>query len=69
MVLSDGLAAVSVFIEKLDKSDQILSGANSMGAVNAFVREVSGHQVTVVGEVPAVTVKAIANAVVMNKKS
>jgi len=34
-----------------------------MGAMNAFGRIVEGHQVTVVGEVPASTVEAVANSV------
>lgn len=65
LVITDGLAAVSVFIEKQNKPDDIMTGANSMGAVNAFIKLMSGHQITVVGEVPAVTVQMIANAVSM----
>lgn len=63
LVISDGLAAVSVFIEKMTKSGEVMSGANSMGAVNAFISMKNGSLVTVVGEVPAVTVKVIADAV------
>lgn len=67
LVLTDGLAAVSVFIEKKSKPVDIMLGANSMGAVNAFIKTINGHQITAVGEVPAVTVKAIANAVTLSK--
>ena len=34
-----------------------LRGLSRMGAVHAFGREIDGHQVTAVGEVPAATVR------------
>jgi len=67
MVLTDGLAAVSVFIEKKKNSEQIVSGPNSMGAVNAYIRATGDHQITVIGEVPAITVIQIAQAVELSK--
>lgn len=61
-LFSDGLASVSVYVERTD--DGIgLRGGSQMGAINAFGREVDGHQVTVVGAVPAVTVQTIAEAI------
>ena len=63
MVLSDGLASVSVFIEKVSPNSESLVGQKKMGAVNAFGRVVSDYQVTVVGDVPAVTVELIAQSV------
>lgn len=64
LVYSDGLAAVSVFIEpENDKKKKPMTGATGMGAVNAFVTRVNGHQVTVVGEVPAATVEMIGRSV------
>ena len=62
MVLTDGLASVSVFIEPT--SDQSLQGASSMGAVNAFGTRFNDYTVTAIGEVPAKTVKQIAESVV-----
>ena len=61
LVFSDGLAMVSVFIEKLDGKEAhgAWSGASRMGAVNAFGRHYEGYEVTVVGEVPAATVRQI----------
>jgi len=55
LVYSDGLAVVSVFVEKLgdDAKPNVLSGLTHMGAVHAFGKVVDGHQVTVVGEAPA----------------
>ena len=64
MVYSDGLAAVSVFIESLEgRSDPVRPGLASMGAIHIYTREVANHVVTVVGEAPAASVQRIANAV------
>jgi sigma-E factor negative regulatory protein RseB len=63
MVLSDGLAGVSVFIEKASPAMPV-SGSEKMGAVNAYIK-ISGEQMfTVIGEVPGDTVKQIAEALV-----
>jgi len=64
MVYSDGLASVSVFIEKNQGAGNHLQGASSMGAVNAFGHLVKTYFVTVVGEVPAKTVKAMAQSTI-----
>jgi sigma-E factor negative regulatory protein RseB len=63
LVFSDGLASVSVFIEPRPRSAVPLLGLAKMGSAFAFSTEVSGHQVTAVGEVPAATVKVIASSV------
>lgn len=61
MVFTDGLASLSVFIEK--ESIQKHWGNTSMGAVNAFIRIVDGYSITAIGEVPAVTVQNVAESV------
>lgn len=64
MVVSDGLAAVSVFIEPLRSSgSQVPIGYTRHGALNIYTRNVDGHLVTVIGEVPAGSVRQIADAV------
>jgi sigma-E factor negative regulatory protein RseB len=63
MVYSDGLAAVSVFIEPLEGREQARTGLSSMGAINIYTREVANHMVTVVGDAPAVSVQRIADSV------
>jgi sigma-E factor negative regulatory protein RseB len=64
VVYSDGLAAVSVFIEPLQtKSDQPKTGLASLGAIHIYTRQVANHMVTVVGEAPAASVQRIGNAV------
>lgn len=63
-VYSDGLATVSVFVEEIDgDATARISGIKKMGAVHAFGREVDGHQITVVGEVPSQTVDLIGMSV------
>ena len=64
VVYSDGLAAVSVFIEPLQgRRDGVRTGLASMGAIHIYTREVANHMVTVVGEAPAASVQRIADAV------
>lgn len=62
-VYSDGLSSVSVFVEKKMKSSKNLMGGSTMGAVNAYGREIGDYHVTVVGEVPHATVKMIGDSV------
>jgi sigma-E factor negative regulatory protein RseB len=63
-VYTDGLASVSIFIEEPGSSKgPMIEGASSMGAVSAFGRNVDGHQITVVGEVPEATVRMIGMSV------
>jgi sigma-E factor negative regulatory protein RseB len=61
IVYSDGLAAVSVFVEPMPKAPPSL-GATYQGAVNMYVKSGSDQVVTVVGEAPARTVKQIAES-------
>jgi len=64
LVYSDGLAAVSVFIELQDPDDKIAApGASHIGAVNAYAARIDGHRVTAMGEVPAATVSLIGASV------
>lgn len=65
MVYSDGLASVSVFIEgRTEKPAGHIEGLSSIGALNAYGTSKGEHFVTVVGEVPAKTVKTIAESAV-----
>jgi len=61
IVYSDGLAAISVFIEPLPKARPARS-LSHQGAVNIYIRPVADHMVTVLGEAPAATVMQIANS-------
>ncbi len=63
MVFSDGLATVSVYVEKLAENSKAFTGLSNMGAMNAYGTVLDDHQVTVVGEVPAATVQSMAQLV------
>lgn len=64
LVYSDGLATVSVFVEKLGPNGRArVNGPNRMGAVSAYVKIADEHRVTVVGEVPGATVDLIGKSV------
>ena len=64
MVYSDGMAAVSVFIEPMTGRDEaVRPGPSSLGAFQIYTREVANHVVTVVGEAPAASVQRIASRV------
>jgi sigma-E factor negative regulatory protein RseB len=61
LVLSDGFASVSVYLE--NKNPAIPTGFQSAGAINSFSRIRDDYLITVMGEVPAATVKMIAEGV------
>lgn len=64
LVYSDGLASVSVFVEHGKTDHHYLAGATNMGALNAYGMRHGEHYITVMGEVPATTVKQIAASTV-----
>jgi sigma-E factor negative regulatory protein RseB len=65
LVVSDGLASVSVFIEAATASARAPShGRGRVGSAFAYSTVVDGHRVTAVGEVPPRTVQFIASGVV-----
>jgi sigma-E factor negative regulatory protein RseB len=63
LVYSDGLAWVSVYIERLARGKQVLIGDSHMGAVSAYGRVVGDYHVTVVGEVPSSTTHMIGDSI------
>jgi sigma-E factor negative regulatory protein RseB len=68
VVYSDGLAAVSVFIEPLaNKTAMPQPGPSRQGAINIYSRQIASHLVTVVGEAPAESVKKLAESVEYRK--
>lgn len=67
-IISDGLAWVSVFIEDASASEQPgavrrSEGLVQMGTTAAYSLSTAGYRITVVGDVPADTVRAIAGAI------
>lgn len=67
LIYTDGIAIVSVFIEKLEQEKPESIGPSSMGGVNTFARLQDGYQITAVGEVPQTTVQRMASSVVYKK--
>lgn len=68
IVLSDGLASASVFIEPLaSRTTEPHQGLSRQGATNVYVRKVADALVTVVGEMPAEGVRFIAEQVEYRK--
>jgi len=68
MVYSDGLAAVSVFIEPMaGRAEPVRPGPSSLGSFQIYTREVANHVVTVVGEAPPASVQRIAAGVEFRK--
>lgn len=63
LIVSDGLAQVSVFVEAIDAETGGFEGESRMGSVNAYGRRMGDFQLTVVGEVPLATVTAIAQGI------
>jgi sigma-E factor negative regulatory protein RseB len=63
LVYSDGLAAVSVYIESNKSEARRPAGLKRRGTTHAFSRFSGNMLITVVGDVPAITVKMIGNGV------
>lgn len=58
VVFSDGLASFSVYVEPFS-GQPVVEQISSMGSVHVFTGQMDGWMVTVVGEVPAITVQMI----------
>ncbi len=63
LVYSDGLATISVYIESASPDSKPQAGVNRLGTTHAFSRMTNDMLITVVGDVPAITVKFIGDAV------
>jgi len=66
-VYTDGIATVSVFVEPRKADTKPAEGPARVGSSSAFSTVVDGHQVTVVGEVPATTAEFIAKQMKASK--
>lgn len=62
LLITDGLASVSIYIEALDGEPAPFDGPFKRGAVNVYSTALDGHQIVVVGEVPAATVEMMARS-------
>lgn len=64
LVFSDGLAAISVFIEPYDQRGSVHKkpGAARMGAINIFATRIADFWLTALGEVPVGTLRDLAES-------
>jgi sigma-E factor negative regulatory protein RseB len=62
-VYSDGLASVSVYIENRSEDSDARQGTSKIGTANAFSLNIGPKLITVIGEVPRVTVLSIGHSV------
>lgn len=65
LVFSDGLSAMSMFVEPVDAQVQRLQGLSAEGAIGVYARETNGYTVTTLGEVPSITLIETGNSVRM----
>jgi sigma-E factor negative regulatory protein RseB len=63
LVYSDGLVAISVFIEPVAAAPEQPTGGVQQGGLNVYTLKLEEHLVTALGEVPPVTVRQIARSV------
>lgn len=61
-IFSDGLAAVSLFVETFDRQRHVHEGMFSSGATQSLTRRIQDWWLTAVGEVPPQTLKAFAQS-------
>lgn len=61
-VYSDGLSAISVFIERAEKNSR-KEGAGSSGATHVLVTRNGNYWITLLGEVPQATLQRFASAI------
>jgi sigma-E factor negative regulatory protein RseB len=63
LVFTDGLSVLSMFIEPIDPQAQRLQGLSAEGVIGVYAREVDGHTVTTLGEVPSMALIEAGNSV------
>lgn len=68
LVLADGMAAISVFIEPATDMHPQVSGSSSRGAIHVFGRRYGEYWLTVLGEAPPATVRKVADSIVHNPR-
>jgi sigma-E factor negative regulatory protein RseB len=68
LVFSDGLAAVSVFVEPGVAGARAAQELSHQGAINVFTRAHSGYVITTLGEAPAATLMQFSNSVTLRAK-
>ena len=62
-IFSDGLSTISVFVEPNKPDADAFIGSSKMGALSAYGLVLDDYRITVMGEVPMLTVKTIAGSI------
>lgn len=68
ILLSDGIASVSVYVDE-DENQSFKPKELALGVINSYSRQYMRHRITVMGEVPAKTVKLIADSIYFQETS
>lgn len=68
LVLSDGLASVSVYITPSSPSQPVWEGRSQRRAANAYGTVRDGHQIAAIGEVPYKALELIADSVYFDRQ-
>ena len=63
MVFSDGLSVLSMFVEPVNPQMPRMQGLSVEGVIGVYSREVDGHTVTTLGEVPGTALIETGNSV------
>lgn len=66
LVFSDGLAAISIFIEPSSQSRT--EGSLQQGALNIVGKRQGDYWLTIVGEVPSAAIRQVANSIELKNK-
>ena len=66
-IFSDGLASVSVFVERFDRQRHDKESSLSLGATQTMTKQTEGYWVTVMGEVPMTTLRLFADGMQRKK--
>jgi sigma-E factor negative regulatory protein RseB len=67
LVYSDGIATVSVYVATAQQEPELKLGLGQLGTTHVFSRKLDGELITVLGDVPAATVKLMAESVESSK--
>lgn len=68
LIYSDGLAAISIFLEPMAGRDHEAPSTFSVGAVNVYKRQIANHQFVVMGDVPAVALRQFGDGIEARRK-
>ena len=63
LAYSDGMAGISVFIEKVEENTGARKGLHNNGLIQVYTKILGDHLLTVIGEVPPRTVMQVADSV------